>query len=68
MKDAEAARAKKAKAAAAAKGGATSEAPPTGPSLIVIGIGFVLTVTVFAVVFGDKKTAKAVAKSGRGKK
>jgi len=68
VKDAEAARAKKAKAAAAAKGGATSEAPPTGPSLILVGIGFVLTVTVFAVVFGGKKTAKAVAKSGRGKK
>jgi len=66
-KEAEAARAKKAKAAAAAAKG-DEPAGSSGSSLLVLGVGFVLSVAVFALVFGGKKTAAVAAKGVKGKK
>ena len=66
-KEAEAARAKKAKAAAAAAQGGEPTGS-SGSSLLVLGVGFVLSVAVFALVFGGKKTAAVATKGIKGKK
>ena len=50
----------------AAQGG--EPAGSSGSSILVLGVGFVLSVAVFALVFGGKKTAAVATKGVKGKK